>query len=78
MQNGGNINIDTHSFLDMCSLLVVACRLYSDILCTDRLNLGKHFVQDDLLKSVAPIRRELDRVGASSYATNVRWLKLPC
>ncbi|CAN0449763.1 unnamed protein product, partial [Ascophyllum nodosum] len=25
---------------------------------------------DDLLKSVAPIRRELDRVGASSYATN--------
>ena len=28
------------------------------------------FVQDDLLKSVAPIRRELDRVGASSHATN--------
>ncbi|CAM9425065.1 unnamed protein product, partial [Ascophyllum nodosum] len=26
-------------------------------------------VQDDLLKSVALIQRELDRVGASSYAT---------
>ena len=43
-----------------------------DRLSTDRLKLGEHFVQDDLLKSVAPIRRELDRVGASSYATNVR------
>ncbi|CAM9157956.1 unnamed protein product, partial [Ascophyllum nodosum] len=39
-------------------------------LSTNRLKLGKHFVQDDVLKSVAPIRRELDRVGASSYAPN--------
>ena len=43
-----------------------------DRLSTDLLKLDEHFVQDDLLKSVAPIRRELDRVGASSYATNVR------
>ena len=43
-----------------------------DRLSTDRLKLGEHFVQDDLLMSVAPIRRELDRVGASSYAANVR------
>ena len=51
--------------------------LFRQRLSTDRLKLGKDFVQDDSLKSVVSIQRELDRVGASFYATNVR-LRIRC
>lgn len=45
--------------------------LIADRLSTDRTSLGKKHASDGLLESFAPVRKEVEKAGASKYAMNV-------